>query len=102
MAVKMFTIGLEWVYVVASRVALVAVRVCGVMAPYVSKSCFMADVGDWTFEEAGVVIDEVGEAVWIDSSVDLLDDCAFDEVTHLERLHEFGVDFLGYRNLVGS
>ena len=67
--------------------------------------CFeglLHDVGDWTFEEAGVVVDEVGEAVWIDSSVDLLDDCAFHEVTHLECLHGFGVDFLGYRNLVGS
>ena len=56
----------------------------------------------WTFEEAGVVIDEVGEAVWIDSSVDLLDNCAFDEVTHLERLHGFGADFLGYRDLFGG
>ena len=50
---------------------------------------------DWAFEESGAVINEVGEAVWIDSSVDLLDDCAFDEVTHLERLHGCGVDFLG-------
>ena len=61
------------------------------------------DVGDWTFEEARVVVDEVGnKAVWIDSSVDLLDDCAFDEVTHLEHRHDFLVDFLAYRNLVGS
>ena len=43
---------------------------------------------DWAFEESGAVINEVGEAVWIDSSVDLLDDCAFDLVARFER---FGV-----------
>ena len=53
------------------------------------------DEVDWAFKEACFVIDEIGEAFWIDSSVDLLDDGAFDEVTHLERLHGFGVDFLG-------
>ena len=59
-------------------------------------------VGDWTFEEAGVAVDEVGKAVWIDSSVDLLDNCAFDEVTHLERLHGLGLEFLGYRDFLGG
>ena len=32
------------------------------------------DEVDWAFKEACFVVDEIGEAVGIDSSVDLLDD----------------------------
>jgi hypothetical protein len=62
MAVKTFMIGLEWLQVVASSVALAAVSV---------SICFeelLHDVGDWAFKESGVIVDEVSEAVWIDSS----------------------------------
>ena len=61
------------------------------------------DVWDWAFEESCAVFDEVGEAVWIDSSVDLLDDGAFDEVAHLGRFGVVGMELsgcgdLGYRS----
>ena len=61
------------------------------------------DVWDWAFEESCAVFDEVGEAVWIDSSVDLLDDGAFDEVAHLGRFRVVGMELsgcgdLGYRS----
>ena len=59
------------------------------------------DEVDWAFKEACFVVDEIGEAVWIDSSVDLLDNGSFDEVTYLERLHGLGVDFFGYRSQSG-
>ena len=49
-----------------------------------------------TFDEASVVIDEeAGEAVWINSSVDLLNDCAFDLVAHLERFRVVGLELSG-------
>ena len=63
----------------AFRAALAAVRVRGVIAPYVSK----------------IIVDEVDEAVWIDSSVDLLDDCAFDLVAHFERFRVVGMELSG-------
>ena len=52
-------------------------------------------MGDWAFKESGVIADEVGEAVWIDSSVDLLDDCAFDLVAHFECCRVFGIELSG-------
>ena len=53
------------------------------------------DVGDWTSKEAGVIVDEVGKAVWIDSSVDLLDDCAFGLIAHLERFRVVDMEISG-------
>ena len=38
----------------------------------------LENVRDGAFEESGVVVDHVGKAVFIKSSVDLLDDGAFD------------------------
>ena len=54
---------------------------------------------DRAFEESCVVVDEVGEAALIDSSVDLLDGGAFDEVARLERLGGFGMEFSGCGDL---
>ena len=42
-----------------------------------------------------------GETVWIDSSVDLLDDGAFNEVARLERFGVFGMEFSSFGDLVG-
>ena len=46
-----------------------------------------------------VVINEIGEAVLIDSSVDFLDDGAFDEVARFKRFQVFGMEFSGFSDL---
>ena len=65
--------------------------------------CFkelLHDVGDWPHEEAGVVVDEVlGEALWVDSSVDLLDDCTFNLVAHFERFRGVSMELSGSGDL---
>ena len=45
----------------------------------------LEDVRDGSFEESSVVVDHVGETVFIKGSVDLLDDGAFDEIARLEN-----------------
>jgi hypothetical protein len=42
------------------------------------------DEGDWALKEACFVIDQIGEAVGINSSIDLLDDGSFDDVAEFE------------------
>ena len=54
---------------------------------------------DRALEETCVVIDEVGEAVLIDNSIDLLDDGAFDEVARFEPFGVFGMEFFGCGDL---
>ena len=42
------------------------------------------DEGNWALKEACFVIDQIGEAVGINSSIDLLDDGSFDDVAEFE------------------
>ncbi len=55
----------------------------GSNCPIGIKQC-LDDLGDRALQESGVIVDEIGEAVFIEGSVDLLHDGSLDEVAGIE------------------
>jgi hypothetical protein len=58
-----------------------------------------SNLWDGALKEPSVLVDEVGEAVVVDGSVDLLDDHSLNEVASGEEGHAFGMEAMSFGDL---